>query len=180
MWIYIHISQYSTVSVGFSWKIWERENEQEGQRKRENCRQTLLSVEPNAGLNPRTLRSWPEAKPRVGRSTNCATHMPLLSFFKQADTPYLISLCHLLSLWLSISFLLQRLLFHSGLFPLPQLSCPSSTALLTVLWGKLVIHQAFNCVTQLIAVYTYKNYIVVCWNDLVCWSRFLWAVYLPI
>uniref|UniRef100_A0A452RA81 SCAN box domain-containing protein n=1 Tax=Ursus americanus TaxID=9643 RepID=A0A452RA81_URSAM len=35
----------------------EREHEREGQKERGNLKQTLLSMEPNVGLNPRTLRS---------------------------------------------------------------------------------------------------------------------------
>ena len=39
---------------------------------------SMPSREPNMGLNPITLRSGPELKSRVGRSTCCATLAPLL------------------------------------------------------------------------------------------------------
>ena len=40
-----------------------------------------LSVEGDAGLNPKTLGSWPELKSRVGRSTDWATQAPQSVFF---------------------------------------------------------------------------------------------------
>lgn len=36
----------------------------------------MLSLEPNARLDLRILRLWPELKPRVGCLIDCATHMP--------------------------------------------------------------------------------------------------------
>lgn len=36
----------------------------------------LLSTQPNMGLNPTTMRSWPKQKPRVGHSTAWATQAP--------------------------------------------------------------------------------------------------------
>ena len=51
----------------------------EGQREREreSPASSTLSAEPNAGLDPRTLRPRPELKSRVGRLTNWATQAPL-------------------------------------------------------------------------------------------------------
>ena len=46
-----------------------RENEQEREREREPQADSPLSEEPDAGLNPRTLRSPPKPKSRVGYST---------------------------------------------------------------------------------------------------------------
>ena len=45
----------------------------------------MLSVEPDSGLNPTTLGSWPELKSRVGRMLNRLRHagglsMPSLLF----------------------------------------------------------------------------------------------------
>ena len=37
---------------------------------------SMLNVEPDMSLDPRTLRSQPEPKPRVGHSTDCATQVP--------------------------------------------------------------------------------------------------------
>ena len=42
----------------------------------ESLKQTVLSAEPNEGLNPRTLRSPPELKSRVRCSTNYTTQVP--------------------------------------------------------------------------------------------------------
>ena len=36
----------------------------------------------DAGLDPMTLRSWPELKSRVGRLTDCATQVPPTHFLK--------------------------------------------------------------------------------------------------
>ena len=38
---------------------------------------SVLNLEPNAGLDPKTLRSWPQQKSRVGHSINWATQVPL-------------------------------------------------------------------------------------------------------
>ena len=46
------------------------------ERGRENSRQTLLSAEPGAGLDPMAMRSQRELKPRVRSLTNCATQGP--------------------------------------------------------------------------------------------------------
>ena len=47
--------------------LFETEREQgQGQRKRERQADSTLSPEPNMGLNPRILRSWPELKSRAG------------------------------------------------------------------------------------------------------------------
>ena len=60
----------------------EREREHGGRgRGRENLNQTLLSAEPDSGLDPMTLRSGPELKPRVRCLTNCATQAPWLGIF---------------------------------------------------------------------------------------------------
>ena len=54
---------------------WEYAHKQEGQREREKESQadTTLNAEPRVGPHPMTLRSRPEAKPRVGCSTDCTT-----------------------------------------------------------------------------------------------------------
>ena len=54
----------------------ERERERvhmswgEGQGQRESQAGYMLSVEPDLGLDPTTLGSWPELKSRVGHSTD--------------------------------------------------------------------------------------------------------------
>ena len=70
---------------------WERkkEREHEGrggkvQRERESQADSILSAEPDAGLNLMTLRSWPEPKPRVGRLTDCVTQVPPVSYLLDA------------------------------------------------------------------------------------------------
>lgn len=68
----------------------EREHEWEGQRERgkENPAEALLSVEPNVGLHPTTLRSGPKPKPRVGCTTNCTTQAPQGKlFFNLGSSP---------------------------------------------------------------------------------------------
>ena len=48
--------------------IWEREHAgAEAEAEGEGEADSPLSREPNAGLDPRTLRSWPEPKSRVGQ-----------------------------------------------------------------------------------------------------------------
>lgn len=47
--------------------------EEQGERDKQT---SALSAEPSAGLNPTTLRPWPERKSRVGRLTNRATQVP--------------------------------------------------------------------------------------------------------
>ena len=54
--------------------IWEREREREADREGAD---SLLSWEPDSGLDPRTLRSWPEPKSRVSCLTNGTTQAPL-------------------------------------------------------------------------------------------------------
>ena len=53
----------------------EREwaGEGQGERERESQAGSMLSAEPNTVLIPTTPGSWPEAKPRVGHSTDWAT-----------------------------------------------------------------------------------------------------------
>ena len=51
----------------------------EGERERESQADSLLSLEPQAGLDPRTLRSRPEPKSRVGYLTDSATQVSLKS-----------------------------------------------------------------------------------------------------
>ena len=50
-------------------------SEREGDRDSE-AGSMLLAQTPVWGLNPQTMRSWPELKPRVGRSTDWATYVP--------------------------------------------------------------------------------------------------------
>ena len=63
--------------------IWEREwGGGQMEKEWENPQvHPLLSVDPEAGLNPRTLRSWPELKSRVSHLTNWATQVSLLLCF---------------------------------------------------------------------------------------------------
>ena len=68
--------------------IWERTwwggAEREGER--ETQADFPLNVEPSAGLDLMTLRSWPEWKSRVRCLTDWATHAPLYwIFFFKAD-----------------------------------------------------------------------------------------------
>ena len=46
-------------------------------RGREKLKQTVLSAEPNMGLQPKTLRSWPEPKSRVICLIDWATQVSL-------------------------------------------------------------------------------------------------------
>ena len=71
----------------------------ERERERESQTDCVLSTEPNAGLNARTLRSWPEPKSRVKQSTNWAIQMPLLEHFKRNMIKDNFFLCHTLKLW---------------------------------------------------------------------------------
>ena len=54
--------------------VWARGAEGE----RESQADSQVSMEPEAGLHLKTLRSWPELKPRVGHSTAWATQAPQL------------------------------------------------------------------------------------------------------
>ena len=68
--------------------LFERECEwREGQRERETESQadSLLSTEPATGLDPTTLRSWPEPKSRVSHLTDWGTQAPL---------PHMLSKCY--------------------------------------------------------------------------------------
>ena len=72
----------------------ERERERERERtwagvgaEREGRREsqegsTLSAQSPTWGQNPRTVRSWPELKPRVGHSTDWATWAPQFNLLK--------------------------------------------------------------------------------------------------
>ena len=53
--------------------------------RRESQSASLLSMEPNAGLDPATLRSWPKPKSRLGRSTDRATQAPPLSILERLE-----------------------------------------------------------------------------------------------
>ena len=44
--------------------------ERERERERESYAGSTLSMEPDAGLDPMTLGSWPELKSRVGHSND--------------------------------------------------------------------------------------------------------------
>ena len=54
----------------------------EGQRERETESQadSVLSLEPSVGLNPRSLRSRPELKSKVGHLTEQITQAPFKYF----------------------------------------------------------------------------------------------------
>ena len=47
-----------------------------GRGREKSHADSMLSVEPNPRLDLRALRSQPELKPRVQRSTDCATRCP--------------------------------------------------------------------------------------------------------
>ena len=57
----------------------EREWAGEGQRKGEKGYQAgpIVSIEPDLGLDPTNVRSWPELKSRVRHLTDWATQVPL-------------------------------------------------------------------------------------------------------
>ena len=59
----------------FTLETEHREVGTEGEGKRESQADSH-STEPDSRLNPTTLRSWPELKPRVGCSTYWATQAP--------------------------------------------------------------------------------------------------------
>ena len=83
---------YMILPLSFSKKkslfiyLWEREWAQVREGRRERERETIpsrlpaVSAQPNAGLDPTTLRSWPEQKSRVGCLTNWVTQVPLHDF----------------------------------------------------------------------------------------------------
>ena len=57
--------------------------------ERESQADSLLSVEPDSGLDPTTTRSQPEPKPRVRRLTDFTTQAPLhLYFLKDCSNGY--------------------------------------------------------------------------------------------
>ena len=59
-----------------------------------------LRAESNSGLNPRTLRSPPEQKPRVGCLTDCAAQVPYYVIFERPDTHLLQAVFKVLpSVW---------------------------------------------------------------------------------
>ena len=61
----------------------ERESTSEGrgrERERQRILSRVLSVEPDGGLNPTMLRSWPGLKSKVKCSTGWATQVPLFYF----------------------------------------------------------------------------------------------------
>ena len=51
------------------------------ERERGNKADSSLSMQPTTGLDTRTLRSWPELKPRVEYSTDWATQVPSKIYF---------------------------------------------------------------------------------------------------
>ena len=83
--------------------ILEREREsmcKQGEGQREKEKQTPLNREADAGLDPRTLKSWPELKSRVRRLNDWATQAPLdrgfhvvLFSFSSTALPHLPFLC---------------------------------------------------------------------------------------
>ena len=62
----------------------------DGQREGERIPSRLLTVttEPDAGSNSRTMRSWPELKPRVRHLTSCTTQVPQCCIFKKKTVVY--------------------------------------------------------------------------------------------
>ena len=76
-----------------------------GQRERERESQagSTFSTRAPHGLNPITLRSWPELKPRVRHSTDWATPDTLIiSFFKCGFTLLFWYLCFLFPFYILI------------------------------------------------------------------------------
>ena len=55
----------------------------EGQRETETLKQTVLTLEPNIGLDLTTLRSWPEPISWVRHLINCATQIALDKFLEK-------------------------------------------------------------------------------------------------
>ena len=82
-WLFFYINDFINLFIIYLLKrfIWERDHEQEGQREREREIQadSMLSAEPDMGLDLKTLRSGPELKSRVGHLTHWATKAPLKS-----------------------------------------------------------------------------------------------------
>ena len=60
--------------------IWERE------WRKESAVDPALTTDPDVGLDPMTVRSWPELEPRVWGLTDWATQAPLRKMF--ANTRY--------------------------------------------------------------------------------------------
>ena len=88
--IYFPSSQiYYTINYVFLIFIFEREcahmHEQGRGRGRERESQAgfMLGSEPNNGLDPMTLGSWPELKSRAGCSTDCASEALLSHLFSK-------------------------------------------------------------------------------------------------
>ena len=59
---------------GHEWK-------EQKERERDSQADSMLSAEPDPGLDLMTLRSWPKLKPRVRYLTNCTTQAPLIWSF---------------------------------------------------------------------------------------------------
>ena len=57
--------------------LFETGRGEQRKRERETQADSVLSVEPNTGLDLMTLRSWPELIPRIRRSTDCASQATL-------------------------------------------------------------------------------------------------------
>ena len=51
-----------------------------GAEKEKNPQADSLSVESDVGMDPRTLKSWPELKSRVRHLSNWATQVPQKEF----------------------------------------------------------------------------------------------------
>ena len=70
----------SFIFFNFYLFIWQRERSQVGrEREREEEACSLLNREPDSGLDPRTLRSWPE--PKAEALTHWATQAPQAQLF---------------------------------------------------------------------------------------------------
>ena len=84
----------------------------EGEEKRESPAGSTLNAEPPLGLNPTTLRTWPEPKPRVGHSTDWATQAPLPgSLFKPSLLFYYCMLLYFLEFYWKHKKLIVNLFF---------------------------------------------------------------------
>ena len=94
--VHAHMCSYVS-AIWFTYKqcfilFWERKRkrerehasgvgEAEGEGGRESQADSILSGEPDEGLDLMTLRSWPEPKSRAVHLTDCATQVPHKQYF---------------------------------------------------------------------------------------------------
>ena len=95
--------------VFFSFNLFQRRGKRGREKGRGNLKQSMLSVELEAGVNLTTLRSGPEPRPRAWCSTDCASQSGQMTCLLKAGPP-MESRLHLPQL--CIFLLLEMLYTH--------------------------------------------------------------------